>query len=66
MPEGFQLDHNISMSQNFVMTQMLVQPNWWSHWFVLFSNVYDSDIQRENVSYFQAQHPGREQKFHAF
>jgi len=66
MPERFQLDHNIAMSQKFVTTQMLVQPNWWLCWFVCFSSVYDSDIQREDVSYSQAEHPWREQNFHAF
>jgi cytochrome b subunit of formate dehydrogenase len=66
IPKGFQLNHNTAMLQKSVMTQMLVQPNWWLHWFFCFSIVYDSDIQRENVNYFQAEHPGREQNFHAF
>jgi hypothetical protein len=38
MPEGFELDHNIAMSQKIVMTQTLVQPNWWLRWFVCFNN----------------------------
>ena len=33
------------MSQKFVITQMLVQANWWLLWFIHYSNVYDTDAQ---------------------
>jgi hypothetical protein len=41
----YQLDYKISMSQKFVITQMLVEANWWLLWFIHFSNVYDTDAQ---------------------